>query len=131
MRAVADYMPPNNLVCVPEEPADMSDAHREELLLELDIPDGVPEAEQAVELIRAWVADGALVVTLNGEAFGDELQDWGRLLAEIGRHIARASSFNTDKTETESLADIRKSFDATISATDVTVSGKVPGRVTH
>ena len=47
----------------------MSDAHREELLLELDIPDGVPEAEEAVELIRAWVADGALVVTLNGEAF--------------------------------------------------------------
>lgn len=109
----------------------MSDAHREELLLELDIPDGVPEAEQAVELIRAWVADGALVVTLNGEAFGDELQDWGRLLAEIGRHIARASSFNADKTEPESLADIRKSFDATISATDMTVSGKVPGRVTH
>ena len=72
----------------------MSDAHREELLLELDIPDGVPEAEEAVELIRAWVADGALVVTLNGEAFGDGLQDWGRLLAEIGRHIARASSLN-------------------------------------
>jgi len=131
MLPVTDYMPPNKLVCVSEEPADMSDAHREELLLELDIPDGVPEAEQAVELIRAWVADGALVVTLNGEAFGDELQDWGRLLAEIGRHIARASSFTGDKTEIESLADIRKSFDATISATDAMVSGKVPGRVTH
>ena len=90
----------------------MSDAQREELLLELDIPDGVPEAEQAVELIRAWVADGALVVTLNGEAFGDGLQDWGRLLAEIGRHIARASSLEVGMSETESLEDIRKSFNA-------------------
>ena len=109
----------------------MSDAHREELLLELDIPDGVPEAEEAVELIRAWVADGALVVTLNGEAFGDGLQDWGRLLAEIGRHIARASSLNGGVTERDSLADIRKSFDATVSANEVRVSGKVRGRVTH
>lgn len=109
----------------------MPDTHREELLLELDIPDGVPEAEQAVELIRAWVADGALVVTLNGEAFGDGLQDWGRLLAEIGRHVARASSLNGDMTESESLADIRRSFDATVSADEVMISGKVRGRVTH
>ena len=109
----------------------MSDAHREELLLELDIPDGVPEAEEAVELIRAWVADGALVVTLNGEAFGDGLQDWGRLLAEIGRQIARASSLNGGMTESDSLADIRKSFDATVSANEVMVSGKVRARVIH
>jgi hypothetical protein len=109
----------------------MSDAQREELLLELDIPDGVPEAEQAVELIRAWVADGALVVTLNGEAFGDGLQDWGRLLAEIGRHIARASSLEVGMSETESLEDIRKSFNAAASADDVKLSGKVRGRVVH
>ena len=100
----------------------MSDAQREELLLELDIPEGVPEAEQAVELIRAWIADGALVVTLNGEAFGDGLHDWGRLLAEIGRHIARASALDGHMSESESLADIRKSFVAAIAADGAAVS---------
>ena len=36
----------------------MSDIQDADALLELDVPEGVPEAEQAVELIRAWVADG-------------------------------------------------------------------------
>ncbi len=94
-------------------------------------PDGVPEAEQAVELIRAWVADGALVVTLNGEALADGLQDWGRLLAQIGHHVARASSLNGQMTERKSLAALRKGFDAMLAVNEPTLSGKVRGRVTH
>ena len=27
---------------------------------ELDLPDGVVEADEAIEVLRAWVADGAL-----------------------------------------------------------------------
>jgi hypothetical protein len=109
----------------------MTGTEREEHLLELEIPDGVPEAEQAVELIRAWVADGALVVTLNGEALGDGLQDWGRLLAQIGHHVARATSFNGQMTERESLAAIRKGFDAMLAVNEPTLNGKVRGRVMH
>lgn len=109
----------------------MTGAEREEHLLELEIPDGVPEAEQAVELIRAWVADGALVVTLNGEALADGLQDWGRLLAQIGHHVARASSLSGQMTERKSLAALRKGFDAMLSVNEPTLSGKVRGRVTH
>ena len=60
----------------------MSTARMQMSLLELDVPEGVPEAEQAVELIRAWVADGALVVALNGEAFGSQLEEWGRSCAD-------------------------------------------------
>jgi hypothetical protein len=109
----------------------MSDAQEADQPAELDIPDGVPEAEQAVELIRAWVADGALMVTLNGEALGDRLQDWGRLLAQIGHHVARASSLNGQMKEHESLAAIRRGFDAMLPINEPTLSGKVRRRVTH
>jgi hypothetical protein len=109
----------------------MTDAQGPEQLLELEIPEGVPEAEQAVELIRAWVADGALVVTLNGEALGDRLQEWGRLLAEIGHHVARASSLNGDKNESQSLAAIRKGFDAALPVRDTASTGRIRRRVTH
>jgi hypothetical protein len=109
----------------------MTDTHDPEQLLELEIPEGVPEAEQAVELIRAWVADGSLVVTLNGEALGDRLQDWGRLLAQIGHHVARASSLNGEKNEFESLAAIRKGFDAILPVKESSMTGRIRRRVTH
>jgi|ThiBiot_300_plan_2_1041538.scaffolds.fasta_scaffold28573_2 hypothetical protein len=109
----------------------MSDIQEAERPLELDIPDGVPEAQQAVELIRAWVADGSLMVTLNGEAFGDHLRDWGRLLAQIGHHVARATALNGRMTESRSLAEIRKGFDAMLPVNEPALSGKVRRRVMH
>lgn len=109
----------------------MSDVQEAERPLELEIPDGVPEAQQAVELIRAWVADGSLMVTINGEAFGDQLRDWGRLLAQIGHHVARATALNGEMTEIRSLAEIRKGFDAMLPVNEPTLSGKVRRRVTH
>ena len=59
-----------------------------DLPVELDPPDGIDDAAEAVELMRAWIGDGALLVALNASAFGDHVADWGRLLAEIGHHIA-------------------------------------------
>jgi hypothetical protein len=109
----------------------MSDLQEAERPLELEIPDGVPEARQAVELIRAWVADGSLMVTLNGEAFGDQLRDWGRLLAQIGHHVARATALSGEMTERQSLAEIRKGFDAMLPVNEPTLSGKVRRRITH
>lgn len=109
----------------------MSDVQEAERPLELEIPEGVPEAQQAMELIRAWVADGSLMVTLNGEAFGDKLQEWGRLLAQIGHHVAHASALNGQIDEGRSLAEIRKGFDTIIPANERTFTGKVGRRVTH
>lgn len=109
----------------------MSNLQEPERPLELDIPDGVPEAQQAVELIRAWVADGALMVTLNGEALGDQLKDWGRLLAQIGHHVARSSALSGQKTELQSLAEIRKGFDTMLPVSDRKTSGRVRRRVVH
>lgn len=109
----------------------MSNLQDTERPLELDIPDGVPEAQQAVELVRAWVADGALMVTINGEALGDQLQDWGRLLAQIGHHVANSAALNGHKTERQAREDIRKGFDALLPATSPKPTGKVRGRSVH
>lgn len=108
----------------------MSNLQDTEQPLELEIPDGVPEAQQAVELIRAWVADGALMVTINGEALGDQLQDWGRLLAQIGHHVANSAALNGLKGEAQALDEIRKGFDAMIPGTGK-ASGKARGRSVH
>jgi hypothetical protein len=113
------------------EAVEMSDVQEAERPLELEIPEGVPDAEQAVELIRAWVADGSLMVTLNGEAFGDKLQEWGRLLAQIGHHVVHASALSGQIDEGRSLAEIRKGFDAIIPGNERTLSGKVGRRITH
>jgi Domain of unknown function (DUF5076) len=109
----------------------MSDIQDADALLELDVPEGVPEAQQAVELIRAWVADGALVVTLNGEAFGSQLEEWGRLLAQIGHHVAHAASQNGDVGEQRSIAAVRKGFDASFPKSEFASYGKARKRVTH
>ena len=109
----------------------MSDFQDSEPLLELDIPDGVPEAEQAVELIRAWVADGSLAIALNGQAFGPQLEEWGRVLAQIGRHIAHAASLSGEVGEPRSIEALRKGFDASLPKSDFLSVGKVGRRVTH
>jgi hypothetical protein len=78
--------------------------------IELEIPGDVPKADQAVELIRAWIADGSLMVSLNAEAFGDRVGDWGRLLSEVSAHIAKAAALQGHMSETEAEAVVRKAF---------------------
>jgi uncharacterized protein DUF5076 len=109
----------------------MSDLNDSDPLLELDVPDAVPEADQAVELIRAWVADGALAVTLNGEAFGPQLEEWGRVLAQIGHHIAHAASLNGELGEARSFEALRKGFDSSFPKSELATYGKTRKRVTH
>ncbi|HSM20350.1 MAG TPA: DUF5076 domain-containing protein [Hyphomicrobiales bacterium] len=51
-------------------------------------PQAVGNAE-AVELLRAWVVDGGLSVSLRAKVFAD-IDSWGLLLVDILRHVARA-----------------------------------------
>ncbi|MGL4395019.1 MAG: DUF5076 domain-containing protein [Hyphomicrobium sp.] len=105
-------------------------------LLELDIPEGVSEAELSVELVRAWIADGALRVTLNADAFGDHVADWGRMLGEIAEHIAKASALQGFMSEREATVVLREAFNAAASGVPTegqarTAEGKMPGRTRH
>lgn len=56
---------------------------------ELPIPDDVPQAKEAAELVRAWVVDGVLQCSVSPLAF-DQASTWGILLADVARHVAYA-----------------------------------------
>jgi hypothetical protein len=99
--------------------------------VELDPPDGVDEADEAVELMRAWICDGALLVALNSSAFGDHVADWGRLLAEVGHHIAKAAALNGYMPEADAQATLRDAFVADFGAMSPGASGRLKGRQEH
>jgi hypothetical protein len=98
---------------------------------ELDPPDGVVEADSAVEVLRAWVADGALLVSLNSSAFGDQTAEWGRLLAEIGHHLARSAALNGYMQEAEARTTIRDAFATSFEAMLSGTSGRLKGQLKH
>ena len=99
--------------------------------IELDIPDGVAASREAVELLRAWIADGSMMLSLNADAFGDRVGDWGRLLGEIAHHVARSAHLQGHMKEHEALQALHQGFDAIMSTNQPTMSGKVRGRVNH
>lgn len=99
--------------------------------VELEIPDGVPDADQAVEVMRAWIADGAMMLSLNADAFGDRAMDWGRMLGEIAHHVARSAKMQGHMDEHEALKAVREGFDITLRSAQPAMTGKVRGRVNH
>ena len=99
--------------------------------VELDIPDGVATSDQSVEVLRGWIADGSLMVSLNADAFGDRVIDWGRLLAEIGHHIAKAAEMNGHMAYHEGLQAIEKGFGQNMSTGQPSMTGKLRGRKSH
>lgn len=104
----------------------------EDLPIELDPPDGVEEAESAVEVLRAWIGDGALLVSLNASAFGDHVEDWGRLLAEIGHHVAKAAALNGYLQEDEAQDALREAFTSSFEmAASEGTSGRLKGQTKH
>lgn len=97
--------------------------------LELDVPDGIEEASEAVELLRAWIGDGSLLVALNASCFGENVADWGRLLAEIGHHIARAAALNGYMREEQALEAVGNAFLSAFGQLSPEASGR--GRHEH
>ncbi len=103
----------------------------EELPIELEPPDGVEEAETAIEVLRAWIGDGALLVSLNSSAFADHMEDWGRLLAEIGHHVAKSAALNGYMQEDEAQDALREAFTSSFETAAPSMSGKLKGRTEH
>lgn len=95
---------------------------------ELDIPEGVREADSAVEVFRAFVADGALHVTFDPETFAHDTSEWGRLLADSAQHIAAAVALSGRSDAGEALAAIENGFTQTLAAEAAAPS---QGRVGH
>ncbi len=98
---------------------------------ELDLPDGVREADEAVEIMRAWVGDGALHVIFDPETFQHDVSEWGRLLSDVAHHISNAVELDGQMDRMDALAAIRQAFDNGISAENTVMSGKIKGRTEH
>jgi hypothetical protein len=103
----------------------------DELPVELDPPDGVEDSETAVEVLRAWIGDGSLLVSLNATAFGDHVADWGRLLAEVGHHVAKAAALNGYMEEDEAQAALREAFTSSFETSSGSMSGQLKGQTKH
>lgn len=101
-------------------------------LNELEIPDGVHGADMATEVLRAWVADGALHVIFDPETFGTNYGEWGRMLADISQHIASAVAMSGGASEAEVLEEITAAFAAGSGVPQASRSGKVrPAGIKH
>ncbi len=108
------------------------DENEIEDLHELELPDGVHDAETALEVLRAWIADGGLHVTFDPETFRHDVSEWGRLLADIAQHVAHAVELDGQLTRAEAQSAIAEAFDRGIAAGDApTMSGRIKGRVEH
>lgn len=98
---------------------------------ELDIPDGVHEADQAIEIIRAWVADGALHMIFDPETFQHDVSEWGRLLSDVAHHISNAVELDGQMSRYEAIDLIREAFSSGLGQDALTMSGKIKGRTEH
>ncbi|MGQ0457634.1 MAG: DUF5076 domain-containing protein [Hyphomicrobium sp.] len=99
--------------------------------LELDAPEGIADADAAVEILRAWIGDGALLVSLNPDPFSDRISDWGRVLGQLAHHVARSAALAGHATQSEALQAIRAGFEATLPQNQPAMTGAVRGRTSH
>lgn len=103
----------------------------DEIERELDLPDGIEDAESALEVLRAWIADGALHVIFDPNTFGSDFAEWGRLLSEISHHIAQAAAMEGELNEEDALRAIRDGYTAGLENWEGLREGHIRGRTTH
>ncbi len=73
----------------------------------LPIPPQAHDDPEATELVRGWIVDGRLQVTLAAWIWKDEPATWGRLLAETAVHLTEAIAAQTGRDRGEVFAAIR------------------------
>jgi uncharacterized protein DUF5076 len=62
------------------------------------------EADEAVEFVRFWLADGAEHVSLQVGSMGSrEVEQWGMMLADLTIHIVRALRLHGEADAEEAL----------------------------
>lgn len=90
------------------------------------IPPDILANPEAVEVLRAFVADGGLSISFT-RAFDDPSM-WGMLLVDIARHAARVFEKEGVCSEEEALRSIYGMFEAELSdATDLGTTHEIKG----
>jgi hypothetical protein len=93
---------------------------------ELEIPPNVVSDSKACELIRAWVAHGGLVCSLNPGAWPQDQAPvaWGILLSDVARHIADALHQSYGLEPATVLSRLRAVFDSELDRPSAETKGK-------
>ena len=96
----------------------------------LPIPGPAKRDSKSVEMVRAWIAEGDLLVMLNigfwenASSQIDEREAWGMLMADMARHIANAHETEYGRDPRETLKVICEAFEHEIMKPTSTHSGK-------
>jgi hypothetical protein len=77
---------------------------------ELAVPFAAHEAKEASEVLRAWIVDSGLHVSLQ-RGFEDPAV-WGVLLSDVARHVAKIFETENVCSEAEALEAIKATLDA-------------------
>ncbi|WP_367346184.1 DUF5076 domain-containing protein [Stenotrophomonas bentonitica] len=95
---------------------------------ERPIPEAAFHDKDAVEMLRVWVASRGLhcsmKVGMYEESFNvPEVQAWGKILADVARHLANALESGYGAEAEASLQAIRDNFNAELNRRNVAIRG--------
>ena len=75
----------------------------------LDVPSEVLEMDDADEVARVWIGEGDSILTLH-DLFGDDIENWGMLLADMAVHVARMKLRHDSLPELQTLKAIEEGY---------------------
>jgi len=100
---------------------------------ELTIPVENDGDDNAVEMARVWLGNGRCNVSLllgmyedAEDCDEDELEVWGNILSDIAQHIANGFKQSHDWDEVDTMARLRRSFNAAIKERAPGLTGHFP-----
>jgi hypothetical protein len=96
---------------------------------ELDIPAAAKGDEKAREMARVWVAQGKLWCALNvgnwsADGKFDEAVAWGKLLADMARHVGNALEESEGRDHREVLPVVSEGFNEELDRPTTDVQGQ-------
>lgn len=85
------------------------------------IPEAALRDEDAVEMLRVWIAERKLHCSMKVGMYREtmnvpEEKAWGTILADVARHLANALESGYSTNAVESLQKIRESFNNELTA---------------
>ena len=95
---------------------------------ERPIPEAALLDENSVEMLRVWIADKRLHSSLKIGMYREtmkvkEEKAWGRILADVARHIADALEEAYSANREDSLSEIRAAFNRQLDEPKTSVKG--------
>ena len=92
---------------------------------ELPIPPSARSDKEAREVVRAWVAHRGLHCSLDVDSWGNDPRTvWAILLTDVARHVADALQQTKGWDKNETVAEIRRVFNAELASPTAEPTGK-------